>query len=116
MASTSDSSDSVEMRYEDENIWLTQNMMAALYDVTVPTINYHIGQVLKDGELDEYSVIRKFLITAADCSVLQDSTLLEKTTGSMKMPRKDRPFLLKMKCTDDLSRCTCIIHQYDYMA
>ena len=41
-------------------------MMAALYDVTVPTINYHIGQVLKDGELDEDSVIRKFLITAAD--------------------------------------------------
>lgn len=66
MASTGDSSDSVEMRYEDENIWLTQKMMAALYDVTVPTINYHIGQVLKDGELDEDSVIRKFLITAAD--------------------------------------------------
>ena len=66
VASTGDSSDSVEMRYEDENIWLTQKMMAALYDVTVPTINYHIGQVLKDGELDEDSVIRKFLITAAD--------------------------------------------------
>ena len=82
MASTSDSSDSVEMRYEDENIWLTQNMMAALYDVTVPTINYHIGQVLKDGELDEYSVIRKFLITAADCSVLQDSTLLRTVHGT----------------------------------
>ena len=66
VASTGDSSESVEMRYEDENIWLTQKMMAALYDVTVPTINYHIGQVLKDGELDEDSVIRKFLITAAD--------------------------------------------------
>ncbi|MBQ6257466.1 MAG: hypothetical protein IJJ60_12820, partial [Clostridia bacterium] len=66
VASTGDSGDSVEMRYEDENIWLTQKMMAALYDVTVPTINYHIQQVLKDGELDEESVIRKFLITAAD--------------------------------------------------
>lgn len=56
----------IEMRYEDENIWLTQKMMALLYDVEVPTINYHISKIFKDSELQKDSVIRKFLITAAD--------------------------------------------------
>ncbi len=54
------------MRYEDENIWLTQKMMATLYDVEVNTINYHIKKVLRDSELREDSVIRKFRITASD--------------------------------------------------
>ena len=66
VASTGDSSDSVEMRYENENIWLTQKMMAALYDVDVRTINYHIKKVFSDSELLEDSVIRKFRITADD--------------------------------------------------
>ena len=57
---------SVEMRYEGENIWLTQKMMATLYDVDVRTINYHIRKVLSDLELNKDSVIRKFRITAAD--------------------------------------------------
>ena len=47
VASTGDSQDSVEMRYEDENIWLTQKMMATLYDVDVRTINHHIKKFLK---------------------------------------------------------------------
>jgi hypothetical protein len=54
------------MRYEDENIWLTQKMMAALYDVEVNTINYHIQKIFSDSELQEDSVIRKFRITASD--------------------------------------------------
>ena len=66
VASTGDSSESVEMRYEDENIWLTQKMMAALFDVDVRTINYHIKKVFADSELLEDSVIRKFRITADD--------------------------------------------------
>ena len=66
MASTGDSQDSVEMRYEDENIWLTQKMMATLYDVDVRTINHHIKKIFEDSELTEESVIRKFRITAAD--------------------------------------------------
>lgn len=56
----------VEIRYEDENIWLTQRMMALLYDVETNTINYHIKKVFDDSELQEDSVIRKFRITAAD--------------------------------------------------
>ena len=47
-ASTGDDKDSIEMRYEDENIWLTQKMMAALYDVDVRTINDHIKKIYFD--------------------------------------------------------------------
>lgn len=66
VAATGDNEDSVEMRYEDENIWLTQKMMAQLYDVSVAAINQHIKKIFEDNELDENSVIKKYLITAAD--------------------------------------------------
>ena len=66
VASVGDQQDSIEMRYEDENIWLTQKMMATLYDVDVRTINYHVKKIFSDSELQENSVIRKFRITAAD--------------------------------------------------
>lgn len=66
VASVGDSADSFEMRYEDENIWLTQKMMAALYDVSVSAINQHLKRVFEDGELLEEAVIKKYLITAAD--------------------------------------------------
>ena len=56
----------IEIRYEDENIWLTQKLMAALYGVEVHTINYHIKKIFADSELQEDSVIRKFRITALD--------------------------------------------------
>ena len=54
------------MRYEDENIWLTQKMMASLYDVSVPAINQHLQRLYTDEELQENSVIKKYLITASD--------------------------------------------------
>ena len=66
VASIGDQQQSIEMRYEDENIWLTQKMMATLYDVGTQTINYHIKKIFDDSELDENSVIRKFRITASD--------------------------------------------------
>jgi hypothetical protein len=66
VASVGDQADSVEIRYEEENIWLTQKMMATLYDVSVPAINQHLKRIFDDGELVEGSVIKKYLITAAD--------------------------------------------------
>jgi hypothetical protein len=57
---------SVEMRYEDENIWLTQKMMATLYDVSVPAINQHLKRIFTDNELEEAAVIKQYLTTAAD--------------------------------------------------
>ena len=57
---------SIEARYEDETIWLTQKLMATLFEVTVPTINEHLKNIFASGELDQDSAIRKFRITAAD--------------------------------------------------
>ncbi|MEO7068490.1 MAG: virulence RhuM family protein [Rhodanobacter sp.] len=56
----------VEAVYADENVWITQKMMAALYDADVRTINYHLKKVFTDSELQEDSVIRNFRITAVD--------------------------------------------------
>lgn len=66
VASTGESDASFEMRYEDENIWLTQKMMAALYDVSVAAINQHLKRIFEDGELREEAVVKKYLITASD--------------------------------------------------
>lgn len=66
IAATGDQSQSVEMRYEDENIWLTQKMMASLYDVTVPAINQHLKRIFDDGELLPEAVLKDYLITASD--------------------------------------------------
>ena len=66
VASTGEQQDSIEMRYEDENIWLTQKMMAALYDVDVRTISEHIRKVYADSELDEGATIRKFRIVQSE--------------------------------------------------
>lgn len=56
----------LDIRYEDDDIWLTQKIMAALFAVDVRTISEHLGNIFKSGELDESAVIRNFRITAAD--------------------------------------------------
>ncbi len=56
----------VEAVYADENVWLTQKMMAALYDVDVRTVNYHLKKIFSDSELQAEAVIRNFRITASD--------------------------------------------------
>ena len=66
IAATGDNEQSIEMRYQDENIWLTQKMMASLYDITVSAVNQHLKRIFDDGELSADSVIKKYLITAAD--------------------------------------------------
>ena len=66
VASVGDQQDSIEMRYEDENIWLTQKMMATLYDVDVRTINEHIKKIYSDSELEEDSTIRNFRIVQTE--------------------------------------------------
>ena len=68
VASVGEQEDSMEMRYEDENIWLTQKMMAQLYDVALPTINEHIKKIYTDSELEESATIRKYRIVQAEGS------------------------------------------------
>ena len=68
VASVGDQQGSIEMRYEDENIWLTQKMMATLYDVDVRTINEHIKKIYSDSELEEDATIRNFRIVQTEGS------------------------------------------------
>lgn len=68
VASIGDQADSFEMRYENENIWLTQKMIAMLYDVSLPTINEHIKRIYEDVELTEKVTIRKYRIVQTEGS------------------------------------------------
>jgi hypothetical protein len=56
----------IELRYQDENIWLTQKLMAVLYDVDISTINQHIKKIYDDRELDESSTVGKFPIVQTE--------------------------------------------------
>ena len=82
VASIGGQQDSIEMRYEDENIWLTQKMMATLYDVDVRTINEHIKKIYSDSELEEDSTIRNFRIV--------------QTEGSRQVTRDTKHYNLQM--------------------
>ena len=68
VASIGEQEDSIEMRYEEENIWLTQKMMATLYDVSVAAINQHIKKVYDDSELEPEATIKKYLIVQTEGS------------------------------------------------
>lgn len=82
VAASGTSSDSIEMRYEDENIWLTQKMMAALYDVSTAAINQHIRKIYDDAELEPASTIKKYLIV--------------QTEGARKVRREVKHYNLQM--------------------
>ena len=82
VASVGDQRDSIEMRYEDENIWLTQKMMVTLYGVGLPTINEHIKKIYADSELEESATIRNFRIV--------------QTEGSRQVTRDTKHYNLQM--------------------
>ena len=63
---TDDGRTRIDARFEGETVWLTQKLMAELFDVTVAAINQHLKNIFETGELNEDSVVKKFLITAAD--------------------------------------------------
>ena len=66
VAAIGDSEASVEMRYEDESIWLTQKMMAELYGVSVSAINQHLKRIFSDNELEPEATIKKYLIVQTE--------------------------------------------------
>ena len=66
IASTGAGGEKYEIRYEDENIWMSQKMLAAVYGVEVPNIAYHLRKLFADAELDKSSVVKEILITADD--------------------------------------------------
>lgn len=66
VAAAGSSESSVEMRYEDENVWLTQKMMAALYNVSIPAINQHLKRIFADNELLPEATIKQYLIVQTE--------------------------------------------------
>ena len=98
VASVGDQQDSIEMRYEDENIWLTQKMMATLYGVDVRTINEHVKKIYSDSELEEDATIRNFRIV--------------QTEGSRQVTRDTKDYTIKGWVIDDerLKRGTKALH------
>ena len=68
VTSVGEQQDTVEMRYEDENIWLTQKMMATLYGISVPTVHEHIKHIYNDNELTPETTIRNFRIVQTEGS------------------------------------------------
>jgi hypothetical protein len=63
---TEDGKTRVEVRFEHENVWLSQKLMAELFQTTTANVNMHLKNIFKSGELEQNSVIKDFLITAAD--------------------------------------------------
>src|SRR3989339_2037973 len=63
---TEDGKTRVEVRFEHENVWLTQKLMAELFETTVANVNIHLKNIFQTGELSRNSVIKDFLITASD--------------------------------------------------
>ena len=66
IASAGTGGEKYEIRYQDENIWMSQKMLAAVYGVEVPNIAYHLRKLFADAELDKSAVIKEILITADD--------------------------------------------------
>ena len=82
VAATGENPSRVELRYEDENIWLTQRMMAELYGVDVRTINEHIRKIYADNEVSEAATVRNFRIV--------------QTEGSREVSREVKHYSLQM--------------------
>ena len=66
VAATGGGSASVEMRYEDENLWLTQKMMATLYDVSVPAVSQHLKRIYADNELEREATVKPYLMVQTE--------------------------------------------------
>ena len=66
VAATGNAQSSVEMRYEGENLWLTQKMMATLYDVSVPAVSQHLKRIYADNELEREATVKQYLMVQTE--------------------------------------------------
>jgi len=66
VAATGKAQSSVEMRYEHENLWLTQKMMATLYDVSVPAVSQHLKRIYADNELEREATVKQYLMVRTE--------------------------------------------------
>ena len=66
IASNGVSNERYEIRYENESIWMSQKMLAAVYGVEIPNVSYHLKKIFEDAELDPKRSIKEFLIDIED--------------------------------------------------
>ena len=66
---TEDGQARVNVRFENEMAWLTQKLIAELFEVSIPTVNEHLKNIFETSELSEDSVVRNFRITASDAKI-----------------------------------------------
>ena len=93
-----DQSSSVELRYEDENIWLTQRLLAELYNVDVRTINDHIQKIYADNELSEEATVRNFRIV--------------RTEGNRQVSREIKHYNLPLNLCQLYNKTTCYFNLF----
>jgi hypothetical protein len=74
---TEDGRGRIEVRLEDNTVWLTQRLMADLFQTTVANVNIHLKNIFTEGEVDEGSAIKEYLITAADGELNAEATRKE---------------------------------------
>lgn len=72
---TEDGKTRVEVRFEHENVWLTQKLMAELFETTKQNVSLHLQNIFKDRELNQDSVVKDFLTTAADGKKYKTKTI-----------------------------------------
>jgi len=93
---TEDNQTRIEVRLEDETVWLTQAQMAELFQTTIPNVSMHVRNIFAEGELQAGSVVKEFLTTAADGK--------NYTTKFMGIFSANKLVSWKMNLADDNSR------------
>lgn len=66
MFSADSRQEGIEVRFQDENVWLFQKMIALLFDCSVDNISLHLKNIFKEEELEKKSVVEDFSVTASD--------------------------------------------------
>lgn len=68
---SSDKKIKIDVKLDQDTVWLTQKQMSELFKKRLPTINEHVGNIFREGELEKKSVIRNFRITASDGKIYE---------------------------------------------
>ena len=100
---TPEGKETFEVNLKKDTVWLSQKQMAGLFEKDVRTVNEHIKNIFKEGELEENSVIRKFRITAAQFRIWATNVLknhlIKGYTINEKRMREDRAKLKEFQKT-----------------
>jgi hypothetical protein len=85
---TEDGQVKVGVLFEEDNLWLTQKLLAELFECSVDNISLHLKNIFKEKELDQNSVVRNFRTTASECKKIQNETLRFRSNYCRWIPSK----------------------------